>query len=49
MAKLYNKGKLEPHAVESVYLGHDSHCNADIVRPYIVTADWLQEWKDMLW
>lgn len=34
MAKLYNKGKLEPHAVESVYLGHDSHCNADIVRPY---------------
>jgi hypothetical protein len=34
MAKLYNKGKLERTAVECVYLGRDSHCKADIVRPY---------------
>lgn len=34
MARLYNRGKLEKTAVECVYLGRDSHCKADIVRPY---------------
>lgn len=33
-AKLYNKGKPERQAVECVYLGRDTHCNADVVRPY---------------
>lgn len=34
LARLYNKGKLDRAAVECVYLGRDTHCNADIVRPY---------------
>jgi hypothetical protein len=32
-ARLYSAGKEERRAVECIYLGFDSHCNAAIVRP----------------
>ena len=32
-ARLYTAGKEDQKAVDCVYLGHDDHCNADIVRP----------------